>query len=151
MLALRGTMGKNYNRLFQMSLEGTSTSLVTPCHGPLWFTEASIHIWSAISNVTGPLLPQGYGTKENKPFSNSILSPDLLMNSADWFTKELKPITLGILSNLQFPRKTVIPKQSLVSYRPLIFKRTLVSHITGNGTSCCKRPWLLICVSLRRI
>lgn len=118
MLALRGTMGKNYNRLVQMSLEGTSTSLGTRC--PLWFTEANIHNWSAISNVTGPLLPQGYGTKEYKPFRNSILSPDLLINSADWFTKELKPITLGILSNLQFPRKLVIPKQSLVSYRPLI-------------------------------
>lgn len=130
-MLVRSTMGKNYNRLVQMSLDGASAVVFR-------FTEANIHFWSAISNVTGSLLPQGYGTKVWKPFRTSILSPDLLMNIADWFTLELKALTLSILSNLWFPRKTVIPKQSLLFYRPYIFKsvQTLVSRVTGNGMSC---------------
>lgn len=57
------------------------------------------------------------------------------MDIAGWFTKELKALALSILSYLRFPRKTVIPKQSLVFYKSFILKRaqTLVSSVTGNG------------------
>lgn len=70
--------------------------LFTLIHHPLlWFTEADIYFRSAISDVTGPLLPLGNGTKVYPPFRRSILSPDLLMNIADWLTEELKTITLA--------------------------------------------------------
>lgn len=90
-------------------VQGASpTSLVTPCWGTLRFTEANVHFRSAITNGAGALLPQGCGTKVF-----SVLSPDLLTNSADRFTGEPKAVTPGILSTLGSPRKTAIPKQSV--------------------------------------
>lgn len=63
--------------------------LFTFTHHPmLWFTKANIHFRSAISNVTGPLLPLGKETKVYPPFRSSVLFPDLLMNIANWFTEE---------------------------------------------------------------
>lgn len=71
-------------------------------HPLLWFTEANIHFRSAISNVSGPLLPLGKGTKVYPPFRSSILSPDLLMNIADWFTEELKTISRAFTPSCSF-------------------------------------------------
>lgn len=59
-------------------------------HPLLWhslcLSEANIHFRSAISNVTGPLLAQGYRTKVYPPFI-STFSPGPLMNITNWFTK----------------------------------------------------------------
>lgn len=78
-----------------ISLEHSFSS--APLSRPL--TEANIHLRSAISNVAGPLLARGYGTKVYPPFLPPALSPGLLMNITNWFTEELKVLAAVIHSN----------------------------------------------------
>lgn len=120
-LDIRGTMGGRHTRDYHF--RGCCFSS-TP-HPPPWhslsLTEANIHFRSAISNVTGPLLAQGYGTKVYAPFMSSVLSPGLLMNITDRFTEKLKMLAAGIHSHPWFPRRTVILKESVFFYRPFTF------------------------------
>lgn len=71
MLVTRGTLGEEIQQM--ISLEGLFTLTLRPL---LWFTKANSHFRSAISNVTGPLLPLGKGTKVDPPFRSPMGCPE---------------------------------------------------------------------------
>lgn len=75
-------------------------SLSCSLHPSLWspplLTKANIHLRSAKSNVTRPLLAQNYRTKVHFPFMSHTLSLGILMNITDWFTEKLKTLSAGI-------------------------------------------------------
>lgn len=122
-------------------------------HPPLWHSLSNIHFRSAISNVTGPPLAQGYRTKVYLPFMSSTFSPGSLMNITDWFTEKLKMLAAGIHSPLWFPGRTTNLKESIFFYRPFTFwsVHPLIAHVTGNRMSLlnCVTPSLCECVSIR--
>lgn len=95
MLEIRSTIGGRNTRDYQFG----GCCFASAPHPLLWrslsLSEANIHFRSAISNVTGPLLEQGYGTKVCPPFMSSTLSPGLLMNITHWFTEKLKMLSAG--------------------------------------------------------
>lgn len=114
--------GGSNTRDYQFGEHSFSSSTQPLLWHSLPLTEANIHLRSSISNVPGPLLAQGYGTKVYFPFLSSTLSPSLLMNITDWFTEKLKTLAAGIHSNLLwFLRRMTVLKENVFFYKTFTF------------------------------